>query len=115
MSTEADEILDLEAFEAWLAEQPARRYVGEVAIPDACPLATFLHARGYPDATVGIRLFSPTGDSENLTAPDWARAFVAEVDRVAANRITAARARKALAAAKVRVAGLPGLEESTLA
>lgn len=96
-------ILDREAFAAWLREQEPTATVGTGGSKCHCPLARFLSAQDARLPEVGgtlIRYYrydQRWGSSPRLVVPTprWAQVFIARVDMAEAD-VTAAQALAAL-------------------
>ncbi len=75
-----------ELFREWLAKMPAEAEVGRPESLFACPLANYLRSRGIADPAVGPSMVRWDVRRDPRTAPrqplpEWARRFVATLDR----------------------------------
>lgn len=69
------------AFEGWLKTFGPRQIVGSRAVCRDCPIARYVTARTGAEARVYPHGWS-YARSQDKTTPDWARAFIAQVDKV---------------------------------
>jgi hypothetical protein len=84
VTTETYDVLNVEAFMAWLEGQPDGEMVGRSRSDDSCPIATYLSLAGWSEAFADPDIYGQLtfgGEAiEEHPTPKWARAFMAGVD-----------------------------------
>jgi hypothetical protein len=83
-------LLDLDAFRAWLLKYPEWHVVGDGGDPDVCPVRNYLSDQGVPEPALSSSAVDwPAFDADartcgrwqTLRVPEWCVRFLSQVDK----------------------------------
>lgn len=75
-----EDIVQPEAFAEWLESQEEGTQVGQACMPDGCPIACYLRARGYQQIMVNQRVVQ--ANRLEIPMPLWVQEFIMRADEL---------------------------------